>query len=192
MTEQTRQNAIPAGYRVHTLGQQIQGRGCEGSHVRDAVPLPGFHGDGALDRPGNGQTGVSRRIPVPVARGARRSRLGQGPGGGEALARRLRQAQGVRLGCRPDLPECRRRQIEEHLPGGVSVNDRTAEEVCGGPRHGQQGGRDEAAGGRLGNGHGFAPILQEDGHPFSKGEKIFHGLSFLGKVFAGPMVREGP
>jgi len=48
--------------------QQLECRGRECAHVGDAVGVAGFHGDGALQRPADGNAGMARSIAITVAR----------------------------------------------------------------------------------------------------------------------------
>ena len=79
------------GRRGEAMREQLQRSGGERAHVGDAVGAAGLDRDRALDRAGNRDTTVARRIAVAIAGGTGGADLSHAPGGRKALARAARQ-----------------------------------------------------------------------------------------------------
>src|SRR5205823_9412966 len=119
-----------------------------------------------------------RGVAVAVAGWTRGAGLAETPGGAEPFADAAGEHEGVlgRGGAR--LGDRRLRQLEEQLLRVAGIDDAAAAEVGRRAGHGQQRGRDEPAGGGLGDGDGFAAGAEPAADPFAECAKILiHGIA---------------
>lgn len=146
----------PAGSLRQVALQQFQRGRSERVHVRQAVGLAGFDGDGFLRHACNSDATVSRAVAISVSGRARGAGFGKAPAGGKALPGRAREQERIRFGRRAHPSNRLARKLHQQLPRLARVHHGPAEKIRRGAGNREQRGRDETAGRGLGDRDGLA------------------------------------
>ena len=140
----------------------------------DPVAFAGLNGQHCLDRSGHRHAGVTGGIAIAIARRPRRPGLRQPPGRAVTFHLIARQQQGIGLAGRAHPLQRLTRDIGQQHPGLGCVDHRATEVVRTGPRHAQQGRRDQAAGRAFGNRDLLAAGFQHRADLGGQGFQVFH------------------
>ena len=162
---------------------EVVAGGGEGLHVGAALVAAGFQRRADRDvLADHGHAAVARRIAIAVAVRTRRASFRQGPGRLQVLAGHAGQHHRIGLAGRAQAVHGLLRDIHQGEASASGIDDGPADIEFRGPRHGQQGRRDQTAGRGLCDGDRLASGDQKRGDAFGEGVEVGHHASFVGTI----------